>query len=91
MEIRELQKSDYTEWVIRNTLYWLTPYSRWQLSDSSTHWIIQFESPSNDLFYELDKLLNDYTLRENVMEKTSTIREAITLNVLKSIQQRLEA
>lgn len=91
MDIKALDKSRHSEWVVRNTLYWLSAATRWQLDETDTQWIIHLESPSADVSFEFDRLLNDYVLREKIMQRTAGIRDAIAVSVLEGIQDRLSS
>jgi His-Xaa-Ser system protein HxsD len=91
MEIRSLEKSCHSEWVVRNALYWLSAVTRWQLDETDNQWIIRLEEPSTDAVFELERLLNDYILREKVMHRTAGLRDAIAVSVLEGIQGRLSS
>lgn len=83
-------KSSYTEWVMRNSLYWMSALTDWTLDSSDEHWIVKLANSDFGCQAQLHRYLNDYTLREKVMVKTSSVRDAIALNVLSSIERRLE-
>ena len=34
MKSKEYSKKNYSEWVIRNSLYWFSNYSKWSLEES---------------------------------------------------------
>ncbi len=91
MDIKTLDKSRHSEWVVRNALYWLSATTRWQMDETDTQWIIRLESPSADNSFELERLLNDYVLREKIMQRTAGIRDAIAVSVLEGIQERLSS
>ncbi|HBX4989984.1 TPA: His-Xaa-Ser system protein HxsD, partial [Klebsiella pneumoniae] len=35
---RTFEKELYSEWVIRNSLYWMTPLTRWKLLEELSSW-----------------------------------------------------
>lgn len=81
----------YSEWVMRNSLYWMTPISAWTLESAHGDWVVTLSNADFDCKAHLHRLLNDYTLREKIMAKTAVVRDAISINVLSSIEQRLKA
>ncbi len=60
-----LKKNFILEWVMRNSLYWMTPLTRWKLLEELSSWTISFENDSPECLYEFERLLNDYALRES--------------------------
>ena len=78
-----LQKNLYSEWVIRNTLYWMTPVSPWKLEENISSWIIFFEIGGPECEF------NDFSLREKLHHQTGQLRDAIISKVLRSIDDRL--
>ena len=86
---RMLQKDVYSEWVIRNSLYWMTSLTQWKLCEDISSWTISFENDSPECLYEFERLLNDYTLREKLPHKTGALRDAIVHTVLRSVDERL--
>ena len=89
MDVKTLDKSCYSEWVVRNSLYWLSAVSEWTLEESDTHWQITLVKPGSDTNQELSRLLNDYLLRERLMAQTDALRSSIVTSVLVGIQERL--
>lgn len=89
MTIRFFDKDRYSEWVIRQSLYWLTPSTPWTLDEEGAHWVIRLKVDSFDAVAELDRLLNDFLLREKIGHQTDGVRGAIADAVLRSIKQRL--
>lgn len=87
--LMRLKKADYSEWVVRNALYWLSPTSSWILEEEKEAWLVQLEFNSFEVSAELNRLLNDYVLREQIMAKTQHIRESIAGEVLKAVNARL--
>lgn len=86
---RSLEKNEYSEWVIRSSLYWLTPITEWKLADEGRSWKIFFENDSPESEFEFDRLLNDYQLREKLQQQTGALRDSIIRKVLQSIDERL--
>jgi His-Xaa-Ser system protein HxsD len=91
MDKISLSKSNYSEWVIRNSLYWLTSVTDWQLSDSDSVWTISLMDNNDQIVSQLHRLLNDYKLREIIANKTQRITDSIAVNVLTSIDSRLKS
>lgn len=90
MDKISLAKSTYSEWVIRNSLYWLSSVTDWQLSDSDGCWTIMLTDNNDQIVSQLHRLLNDYKLREIIASKTQRITDSIAVNVLTSIDNRLK-
>lgn len=86
---KRIEKKLYSEWVIRNALYWMTAYTQWNLEDSGSEWVISFNALSQEYEFEFERLLNDYTLRELLQRQTGQLRTSIIDNVLSSIDARL--
>ena len=86
---RTLKKDVYSEWVIRNSLYWMTPLTRWKLLEELSSWTISFENDGPECLYEFERLLNDYALREKLQHKTGALRDSIVNKVLRSVDERL--
>ncbi|MGP2417240.1 His-Xaa-Ser system protein HxsD [Pantoea ananatis] len=89
MSMLNFHKSNNSEWVIRNSLYWMSAISRWKLDEDDEHWLVSFEDWNDEIEFEFERLLNDYKLREKVQAHTSQVRTSIIDNVLRSIDSRL--
>ncbi|MEN4602349.1 His-Xaa-Ser system protein HxsD [Pantoea agglomerans] len=87
--LKKLDKTMYSEWVIRNSLYWMSAVTRWKLDEDDQNWFVSFESFSNEIEFEFERLLNDYKLREKLQAHTGQVRTSIIDNVLRSIDSRL--
>lgn len=76
-------KEKYSEYVMRNSLYWMSQYCEWELNDLTDNWevIIPEENKKN-----LDNLVNDFKLREMIGFKTNDVRERIIYNALKRVE-----
>ena len=89
MKSKEYSKKNYSEWVIRNSLYWFSNYSKWSLEEGEEFWSVSIQEDEENAIQELDRLINDYLLREKIMEKTEGVREKIALKVLQSIEEKI--
>jgi His-Xaa-Ser system protein HxsD len=90
MKLKEYSKKNYSEWVIRNSLYWFSNHSKWSLEESKESWSVSIQEDEEDALQELDRLINDYLLREKIMKKTEAVREKIALKVLESIEEKIK-
>ncbi|WP_370420535.1 His-Xaa-Ser system protein HxsD [Pantoea vagans] len=82
-------KTTYSEWVLRNCLYWMSAITRWKLDEGDEQWLVSFENWSDEIEFEFERLLNDYKLREKLQAHTGQVRASIIDNVLRSIDTRL--
>ena len=89
MKLKEYNKKNYSEWVIRNSLYWFYNHSKWTLEESEESWSVSIQEDEENTIQELDRLINDYLLREKIMKKTEGVREKIALKVLQSIEEKI--
>ncbi|WP_397323652.1 His-Xaa-Ser system protein HxsD [Pantoea agglomerans] len=89
MGMLNFHKSNNSEWVIRNSLYWMSAVSRWKLDEDDEHWLVSFEDWNDEVEFEFERLLNDYKLREKLQAHTGQVRTSIINNVLSSIDMRL--
>ncbi|WP_267248841.1 His-Xaa-Ser system protein HxsD [Yersinia sp. Marseille-Q5920] len=86
---KKIIKTDSSEWIVRNSLYWMSSFCRWKLEQNDDYWLITFDTFSDEIQFEFERLLNDYSLREKLHAQTYRIRNSIIDNVLKSIDMRL--
>ncbi|WP_145514326.1 His-Xaa-Ser system protein HxsD [Yersinia massiliensis] len=86
---KTISKTACSEWVLRNSLYWMTAYTRWRLEDDDVNWHVSFDTFSEEIQFEFERLRNDFQLRESLDNHTGRVRAAIISNVLKSIDERL--
>lgn len=86
---KNISKTMYSEWVLRHSLYWMSATTRWKLDEDDQNWFVSFESFSNEIEFEFERLLNDYKLREKLQAQTGQVRTSIIDNVLSSIDSRL--
>ncbi|AIR85251.1 His-Xaa-Ser system protein HxsD [Pantoea rwandensis] len=86
---KNISKTMYSEWVLRNSLYWMSAVTRWKLDENDQNWLVSFELWNDEVEFEFERLLNDYKLREKVQAHTGQVRSSIIDNVLRSIDSRL--
>ncbi|MGC1050520.1 His-Xaa-Ser system protein HxsD [Pantoea agglomerans] len=86
---KNISKTMYSEWVLRNSLYWMSAVSRWKLEEDDQNWFVSFENCNDEVEFEFERLLNDYKLREKLQAHTGQVRSSIIDNVLSSIDSRL--
>lgn len=86
---KNISKKMYSEWVLRNSLYWMSTVARWKLEEDDHNWFVCFENWNDEVEFEFERLLNDYKLRENLQSHTGQVRTSIIDNVLRSIDSRL--
>jgi His-Xaa-Ser system protein HxsD len=80
-----ISKIDYSEWVIRKSLYWCSPEGDWTLTSVDNMWIINVHNPSHGFEFTLHRHLNDFLLRERLDLKTGNLREAIIKTSLSAV------
>ena len=56
----KLDQNQYSEWVVRNSLYWID--GEYTLESIDGYWNIELQDEANMI--QLNKLINDYRLRE---------------------------
>ncbi|MGC0886469.1 His-Xaa-Ser system protein HxsD [Pantoea agglomerans] len=86
---KNISKTMYSEWVFRNSLYWMSAVARWKLEEDDEHWLVSFDTFNYEVEFEFERLLNDYKLREKLQAHTVQVRTSIIDNVLRSIDSRL--
>ncbi|KPA06467.1 His-Xaa-Ser system protein HxsD [Pantoea agglomerans] len=86
---KNISKTMHSEWVLRNSLYWMSTVTRWRLDENDQNWIVSFEHWNDEVEFEFERLLNDYKLREKLQAHTGQVRTSIIDNVLRSIDTRL--
>lgn len=65
-----ISKNEYSEWVLRKSLYWMSTVARWRLDGDEEHWLVSFTHWNDEVEFELERLLNDYKLREKLQAHT---------------------
>lgn len=83
-------KQEYSEWVVRNSLYWMSSVTTWRLNSREDAWEVFFDTCSDEVVSEFNRLLNDYCLREMLDKRTIVQRSDIAESVLSSIELRLK-
>ena len=81
----ELNKTSYSEDVIRKSLYWCSEFCQWKLSETDNKWVVTFETDDQSIEDEITgfyKLLNDFVLREQIDRNTKHLRHKIIQNAL---------
>jgi len=86
---KNISKTMYSEWVLRNSLYWMSAVARWKLDENDQNWLVSFEHWNEEVEFEFERLLNDYRLREKLQAHTGQVKTSIIDNVLRSIDSRL--
>lgn len=89
MIVREFKKEKYSEWVIRNSLYWLSGECKWVLEEKEDQWEVYINNDDLDMVHQLCRLMNDYLLREKLMRETEDVRKSIALAVMKGIEEQI--
>lgn len=85
-----LSKKLYSELVLRKALYWLKPEYQWTMEENETEWLITLSCSQDDFVrckFELNKLLNDYSLREKIDSQTDDLKLAIIRKALKDLSK----
>lgn len=85
--VLEISSEEYSEWVVRNSLYWMSEMSAWELESSEAGYQIELKNSSEECIFRLHRLLNDFKLRSKLMDKTQSIREKIITQALQSIEE----
>lgn len=83
-----LSKNEYSESVIRKSLYWLSESHSWSLESDEERWIVCFDNPSADVVSELFRLLNDFKLREQLDASTKHLRLELIRSALHEIANK---
>lgn len=87
-----LSKDNYTENVIRKSLYWMSEYTEWSMNENEKYWIIQFfnhDTSSNRVESIFDRILNDFTLREILDKSTKNMRLKIVSAALNKLAENV--
>lgn len=86
----KLSKLEYSEWVVRKSLYWCAPEGDWILISEDGAWMISVTKPSSNFESMLHRHLNDFLLREKLDLKTGHFREAIIKTSLSAVLLQLQ-
>lgn len=76
-------KESLSEKVLRKALYWLSESGGWELSEDSDQFKVVLAEDS--LTEELNRLVNDFKLREELDIRTSNARENVVMAALKRL------
>ena len=82
------RKSHLSLLSIRKALYWLNDECIWDLKESNTDWIIELNcNTDKEEYYSgiINKLINDYALRELINSDTDELKQAIINKSLKDL------
>lgn len=71
-----LPRTQYSETVVRKSLYWLSEVCDWQLDVDEDAWLVSIPEDNVDIS-QLHRLLNDFTLREKLDQKTGALRNRV--------------
>lgn len=83
---KEVNENEYSEWVIRNSLYWMSEVTQWKLNKSEGFFKIELSNDSEEVVFRFHRLLNDFSLRSQLLEKTANLRYDIIKKSLSSIE-----
>lgn len=80
-------KLSYSEKVLRKALYWLSEDCCWELNETDDNWLVLVHEESEEMFNtaELNRLINDFKLRELLDIETKELR----INLIKSAFQKI--
>lgn len=84
--IEEVDENLYPEWVVRSSLYWMSEVTTWKLNKKGNIYQIELTKPTEENICRLHRLLNDFSLRSNLLEKTANLRYEIIKKSLLSIE-----
>lgn len=72
-QVAEYCEDSVSEAVIRKALYWASESIDWQLESIPGHWSVSWIGVAADKA-QLDRLVNDFLLREKLDRETGTMR-----------------
>lgn len=78
-QIIKISNEDYSEWVIRHSLYWISSKTQWTVSKNKESWKITLQSSNTETTSELYRLLNDYKLREIIQSQSGSASELTSI------------
>ena len=82
-----LSDADYSERVVRRTLYWYSKYSEWTLEKRDGGYVVSVSNFNPDNVAHFSRLLNDQVLREKIDSRTGHLREKIIQKVLSDLSR----
>ena len=80
-----LLKARYSENVVRKALYWISEQCGATIKETDEFWLIALDA--DDCAFELQRLLNDFLLREKHDVVTKNMRLAIVSAALKRLAE----
>lgn len=89
MKMIKITNNQYSEFVVRKALYWMSAMTEWTLVIKDDIAEITFTNDNEEVNYLFNQLLNDFKLREQIESKTKNIRDSIMHKVLASLDKRL--
>lgn len=78
-------KSQYSEAVIRKSVYWLSESCAWELADEEDAWVITLHADAPEHAATLHRLLNDFRLRESLDAATKGLRAQVIRAALQKL------
>lgn len=78
------RKSEYTEAVVRKSLYWASEICDWELRSEKEDWVLILHTDSGGLS-NFHRILNDFILREKLDAQTKNLRIDIINAALKRL------
>ena len=81
-------KSQLSLLSLRKALYWLNDECIWNFKESNDDWLIEINCKTDkEEYYSgiINKLVNDYALRELVNSNTDDLKQAIIHKALKDL------
>lgn len=81
-------KKGYSEQVIRKSLYWLSEHAEWGLSECDENWEISILKGDDAAVAALNRLLNDFLLREKIDNETLGMRKEIVKGALVGLARK---
>lgn len=81
-------KSHLSILSVRKALYWLNDECIWSLKESQNDWLIELNCHTDkEQYYSgiINKLINDYALREQINLGTEDLKQAIIHKALKDL------
>ena len=76
---------DYSELIVRKSLYWCSPLGNWILRKEQECWEILYSDDASDFEASLYRHLNDFKLREMLDKNTAHLRQQIIVAALNAV------
>ena len=84
------KKKSISENVLRQSLYWLSSKCDWGLEETKEAWEIHLNCKESEIEKNisfLNRLINDFKLREEIDSKTLNLRQKIITKVLMDLSK----